>query len=197
MADDPLINETELRQRISWGDEAAFYTLYNHYRPLLRHFALNLTKSDADAEDILQETFIRVWLFRDRIEEVENMRAWIFTVSARVCYEFLRRQLNYRKKIESFSHLPGTKPEQPTPYDAFKLGEVSALIKEVVEAMPAKRRQIFQMSRDENLKPSEIASHLSLSVGTVKNVLTMALKEIRERLKASGHLIVVFLHIFF
>ncbi len=179
--------QDELFQRISEGDEEAFALFFRHYYRALSPFVLKFTKSQQDTEEVLQDIFIRVWLNRDKIQDIERIDAWIYKVASRECLSFLRNNLSGRKKLtdipdhQEFPDLRGY-----TPLDLMNLEEINQAIKNVVNDMPAQRKKIFRMSRDEGLKPSEIAEALSLSVSTVKNVLTICLKEIRTYLVQMG-----------
>lgn len=173
-------HEREVIVKVAEGDEAAFYQLFAHYMPLLRPFVLRFTHSEFDTEEVLQDSMLRVWLYRDRLEDIQDIRAWIFKVTARECLTRLRRQATDRRHKESFAL-----QEEPlafTPLDLLQGVELDLAIRDAIRKMPEKRREIYSMSRDLGLKPSEIARKLSLSVGTVKNVLSHALRELRERL---------------
>lgn len=178
-------NEPELVGDIADGDEQAFLQLFRHYSPLIRPFARRITYSEVDADEIIQETFIRIWLYRDKLPDIQNLRNWIFTVAAHESMRYMRKKLTYEKKLDKSrqEQLPAT---APTPEHYTQMGEVRRIIREVVDAMPPQRRLIYELSREQGLKPAVIAQHLSLSVGTVKNVLCLSLKEIRERLLKAG-----------
>ncbi|TDX00810.1 sigma-70 family RNA polymerase sigma factor [Dinghuibacter silviterrae] len=178
----------DVRQRIADGDEAAFTELFRHYYAQLRPFVQRFATTGADAEEILQETFVRVWLSRDKLPGITNLRSWIFTVASRQCLMALRTQLNDRKKITAFrQEAPVSTGEMPV--DSASLAEMTLLVAEAVNRMPPQRQRIYRLSREEGLKPAAIAGELSLSVSTVKNVLVIALKEIRDHLSASGHVV--------
>lgn len=181
-----LTDHREILQRISYGDERAYAIFFDHYYNRLRPFVIKFTKSETDAEEVLQETFVRVWLYRDRIAEVENPDLWIRKVASRECLSFLRRTLSDRKSLTDLSdNQDFIDRSLQTPHDTLDLNEVHSLIRIAVEKMPTQRRKIYQLSREEGLKPAEIAEELGLSVSTVKNVLSTALKEIRTFLIAS------------
>ncbi len=74
---------------IADGDEQAFYKFYTHYAGLLRPFLLSYTRSQTDVEDIIQETFVRVWLNRDRLHEIENLPGWLYRIASRVYLDHL------------------------------------------------------------------------------------------------------------
>ncbi len=179
--------QDELFQRISEGDERAYALFFNHYYRNLRPFVLRFTKSSADAEEVLQDVFLRVWLNRDKIIDIEHIDAWVYKVASRECLSFLRKNLSVRTTltgIKESEEFPD--PRGYTPLDTISLEEINRAIAVVVDNMPAQRKKIYQMSRDEGLKPAEIAEALSLSVSTVKNVLTTCLKEIRAFLVRAG-----------
>ncbi|WP_205509975.1 RNA polymerase sigma-70 factor [Longitalea arenae] len=191
--------EKELCKRIADGDEAAFASLFNRYYPLLRPFILKFTRSADKTEEMLQETFMRVWLNRDQLPEVENLRAWIFTIASRQCLQAIRTELNHRRKLARLQTREETRQEANTPFEFTQLAEISRLVSQAVNNMPPQRQRIYRMSREQGLKPAAIAEALSLSVTTVKNALVTALKDIRNHLGAAGHTIslVYFLVMFF
>jgi RNA polymerase sigma factor (sigma-70 family) len=80
-----------------------------------------------------------------------------------------------------------------TPADIIELQEIQGVVKQVVDQMPAQRKRIYRMSREEGKKPAEIADELLLSVSTVKNTLSQALKEIRAALSVSDTEWLIFL----
>ncbi len=191
----PLLAENDIRNRIAEGDETAFTELFGHYYSILLPFVSRFTRSEADAEEVLQETFVRVWLSREQLPDIDNLRSWIYTIASRQCLMVLRANLNNKKKINALYQQSPT--EQV--HDSASLAEITRLVGEAVSQMPSQRQRIYRLSREAGLKPQAIAAELSLSVSTVKNVLVLALKEIRSHLAESGHvfpLIYLLLHFF-
>jgi RNA polymerase sigma-70 factor (ECF subfamily) len=176
--------------RIAEGDEQAFMVLFKTFSPMIRPFARNLTQSESDAEDIIQEVFVRVWLYRDRFSEIQNLKSWIFTVTANECMRYMRQKLTYQRKTGELLTRPEN-PENITPLDYAQLNQITRLVTAAVDAMPSQRKKIYSLSRDHGMKPAAIATALSLSVGTVKNVLSRALKDVRDHLAASGISLIV------
>jgi RNA polymerase sigma-70 factor (ECF subfamily) len=183
-----LHNERELLLRIAEGDEKAFTDLFNFYYTLLRPFILKFSKLPEDAEEIIQETFIRVWLNRDKLIEIVNFHSWIFTIASRLCLMLIRKNLNNQKKAIAYDQKQLSNVSE-TPADSFQVAEITRLINKAVNLMPPQRKRIYRMSREEGMKPADIAKSLSLSVHTVKNVLVTALKEIRGYLLDAGHIV--------
>ncbi|MBV4356398.1 RNA polymerase sigma factor [Pinibacter aurantiacus] len=183
--DHQTYSEKELYARIADGDEQAFLLLFKTFSPMIRPFTRKITNSEADAEDVIQEVFVRIWLYRDRFTEIENLKSWIFTVTANECMRYMRQKLTYERKTDELVHRQPS-PENNTPLEYAQLNQISRFVKEAVEGMPAQRKKIYSLSRDHGMKPAAIAAALSLSVGTVKNVLSRALNDIRDHLVASG-----------
>lgn len=172
-----------LLDQIAQGDEAAFGLLFHAYLPTLQPFLLKLTHSLADTEEVLQETFVRLWMGRDKLTDVQNLNAWVFTVASNECYKYLRRK-NLRR--DGLSAL-GLHDEDDSTLHTVHFHEVSRLVAEAVRLLPNQRRRIYRMSREEGLRIPEIAEALRLSPNTVKNVLVTSLRFIRQYLEAHGH----------
>ena len=180
--------EQAQKLRIAEGDESAFTDLFNHYYPALRPFIWKFTGSQTDSEEILQETFIRIWLNRDKLPEIDNMRNWIFTIAANLCLLYIRKTLSTQKKENRYCQKQLAVSAE-TPAETFDYAEIMQLVNKAVERMPPQRKLIYRMSREEGLRPGEIAESIRVSISTVKNTLVTALKDIRSYLQEAGHLI--------
>lgn len=173
--------------QIASGSESAFAEFFSYYYPqlfsLVRRFSLN----DEDVREALQETFLQVWLQRDMLVDIQNMRGWLLRIATRQCRAVLRKNLVVQRS-ENMVYENELFESQTTPVsDPTTIAELSKLVRDAVMQMPEQRRRIYQLSREEGLKPSEIAVHLSLSVSTVKNTLVTALKQIRDHLARAGY----------
>ncbi len=142
--------------------------------------------ADIDPKEILQETFLKVWLNREQLPEIDNFRAWIFKIASREYLLALRRKLNYNRRLDAYAaSAPDLTPS--TPLEVTHLEEITRCIARIVSQLSPQRRLIYDMSRRQGLKIDEIAEQLSLSQQTVKNVLQTVLKSIREQLTSSGY----------
>jgi len=83
-------NEQSLFQLVSEGDEQAFNRLFHLFLPRLYPLIIKFTRSETVTGDIIQETFIRVWLYRDRLAEIDNPGGWLYTLAANKCNDYLR-----------------------------------------------------------------------------------------------------------
>jgi RNA polymerase sigma-70 factor (family 1) len=177
-------DEKSLAKQIAQGDEAAFSTLFYTYLDILEPFIMKLTRSAADTEEVIQETFIRLWMSRDKLEEVRSLHAWIYTIAVNECYKYLKKRST---RDNGLSALGMPSESDSSVLDGLHLKEVRQLVKEAVGQLSVGRRQIYQMSRDEGMKIPEIAKRLHISPNTVKNTLVTALRLIRQYLAKRGH----------
>lgn len=181
-------NESELLARIAEGDEAAFSQVFHFYYPRLLSFVSRFDQSSGNVDEAIQETFIRVWISRDQLPDIDNFRAWLFTIASREAIALIRKNLLKQKTGQAFlKNRPF--PDPATPAELTETREIKRLVGEAVARMPPARRRIYLMSREEGLKPAEIAARLNLSVSTVKNTLVSALQDIRRFLALHGHII--------
>ncbi|MEC5144166.1 sigma-70 family RNA polymerase sigma factor [Chitinophaga sp. 212800010-3] len=184
-----LHDNSELFQLISEGDETAFRQLFHIYAPHFRAMALRITQTEAVTEDIIQETFLRLWLSRDRLKEIALPHFWLRRIALYQCFTYLRKQAVHHKAIASLSPVQAVfTPEEDLTY-AFMREQVGV----AVQQLPPQAKRIYLLSREQGLKIPEIAEKLSLSPNTVKNSLVRSLHSIRKHLEQLGMLLPVFI----
>lgn len=188
-------NEKDLLLQVATGDEHAFRQLYNMYDGLLMPYLIELTKSNHIAEDLVQETMLRVWLNREHISTLEYPRAYIYRIAGNCAYSWLKSRL-IRKQAEqdkvSLESNAITAPESD-----LSLQSITGIVRQTIRNMPAQRSRIYIMSREQGLKPAEIAKALNISVSTVNNTLYQAVRSIREEVEKAGYLLPYWLIVFF
>jgi RNA polymerase sigma-70 factor (ECF subfamily) len=188
---DQSYTDTELFRLIAEGDETAFRLLFHRYVPELRPLIMHITKTAAVAEDIIQETFLRLWISRDKLVSIENPRSWLLRIVFYQSFTYLRRQGVHTRAMDVIaSRQDGGDKHNPTE-EALAYAQIVHLVEETVQQLPPQARRIYVMSREKGLRIPEIAKALMLSPHTVKNSLVSSLKTIRKRIEQSGHFIPV------
>lgn len=169
-------DDVELFSKIAAGDESAFGQLFHRYTPRLLPFIKKLTRNDLMAAELVQETFMRLWLQREKLNEIENPSAWIYRIASNVSINYLR-SLASRKKL-----LSGIAPVEETngPEILLETKELSRAIQLAIEQLPGQRQKVYRLSREEGLSHQQIADKLDISVNTVKNQIVASLKFIRQ-----------------
>lgn len=181
------IIESDLIRAVADGNEKAFEVLYTLYYQKLHKFLLKTVQGQEESTlDILQEAFLRVWLNRDRLMEIENFQAWIYKVVSTEALTQIRKELHLKTKADRLKSSLETEAQTLTPKH-LEISEIKAIVNQAVQRLPHQRRTIYVLSREEGLSPQEIAIKLNISINTVYNTLTVALKSIRQDLSKSGY----------
>ncbi|QEH41635.1 RNA polymerase sigma factor [Chitinophaga sp. XS-30] len=178
-------NESGLLQRISEGDEQAFAALYKIYVPRLVPVIRRTVQSEIMVNEVIQETFVRLWIGRDKLGGVRDAGAWIYRIAANVSYNYLKRRLVEQKALK----VAGTsRTEEHEDISAgIYLRELLGSVREAVQHMSPQRQKIYRLSREQGLTVPEIAAELGLSTNTVRNTLSSALDFLRDYLQKKGH----------
>lgn len=164
------------------GSYEDFNILYTIYADMLYNFILNLTKSPIEAQDILQDTFMRIWQTRERINLDLSFKTYLYTIARHLIIDSLRRQVDnivFDDYIcsEAFQKYSENDVERNISFDEFK-----ERVSKAKEKLTPKQKEIFELSREKGYSILSIAEKLQLSEKTVKNQLTLALKVMRAEL---------------
>ena len=172
---------------IADGDEDAFRQLFLKYAPFLQSRLNRLIKSTTEQEDIIQETFLRIWLHRNQLPDIEHWTAWLL----KICYNRAFTHL-YKQRCRQ-DMLAGLKPVESRneTWQDFELIVLKNAIAETVSRLPEQQRKIYLLNRENGLKIAEIAEKLHLSIQTVKNHLGLAIRSIRNTLEQDGYLFII------
>lgn len=186
-----LHSEKELFAEIAKGNDIAFRTLFYRFGPKIRPFILNIVKREDVARELVQEVFLRVWIKREELTQVQQPASWIYRIASNLALTHFRRQNIESKVLQSIQH-PVDDDELT---HAFNVKELQSLINKAVSHLPAQRQKIFKMSREEGLSRKEIAAALNISENTVRNQLNISLQAVQNFIEdASGYYIpVIFL----
>lgn len=171
-----------LRQLIT-GDADSFREVYEYYQGKIFLFALRLTKSEAEAKEVVQEVFVKIWERRERINPEKNFSSYILTITKNLILDKLKKAA--RDKIIQEKIYQNMLALQNTSVDRLIEKEFARLYQQAVDRLTPQRKIVFMLSREEELTYEEIAQKLGISTNTVRNQMSDSLKSIREYL--SGH----------
>lgn len=189
------LDERALLALIAEGDERAFERLFRFYATLLAALAMRMLRDEQAKQEVIQEVFLKIWINRDRLENVQQLQPWLRKITINECLMYIRRAASYREKLD----LIALEEERYTTdcADHLHIKELTQAVERAVHAMPPQRRTIYEMSRIQGLTAKEISGKLGLSHGYVRNTLSAALTNIRERLAPYIDItLVIFLVIF-
>jgi RNA polymerase sigma-70 factor (family 1) len=183
-----------LVQLLQKGNVEAFDSLFNVYSPKLFGFALKYLKNEHEAEELVQEVFVKVWEQRQSLKTEFSFKSYLFTIALNRIRKYFNRKaisLRYLENIQNVQVPIFNENLSNDDYDSLLLQ-----IKQIVEQMPPRRREIFLKSKMEGKSAKEIATELKISSGTVDNQVSEALHYIRIRLKKENISILLFAVLF-
>lgn len=174
-------NEQLLIQGLKNHSRKAFDEIYRIYAKRLFAYCKQYTKRTEDAEEIVQDVFVRLWNSRAIIRQEDSLRSLLFIMSKHSLINAYRANLNslvYEDYVDYQSELAVDDIANKIEYDEF-IRE----LKRALGTLPATQRKVIELSRLHELSNKEIAQELSLSEQTVKNQLSLGLKALRSELK--------------
>lgn len=184
MSANPIYDEHLLFARVAEGDEDAFKEIYRMYDRLLKPYLTELTHSPAQTGDLIQETMLRLWIYRDKLKDIEYPRAYVFRIAANRAFSWLKanagRQYTASEVTDHAEH------ERPAIESTLSVKAITDVVQQAIRSMPAQRSRIYLMNREQGMKPAEIAQLLGISVSTVNNTLHQSVKYIREQVEKAG-----------
>lgn len=174
-------NEKLLLEQISEDNEEAFSQIFHAYKDKLYAFIYRITGSKELSSDIVQDTFLKIWELRGKLFSIENFNAYLFRMAQNQAINQLRRMS--RETLILMERQKENNSSSETPEEELRYKNISAYIREIVHSLPPQQKAVYTLSREQNLKQEEIARQLQISISTVQNHMTQALRTIREKLK--------------
>lgn len=173
------LSDKELAEGISKGDEACFEALFKRYYVVVRKFISRFIEDDFQAaEDLAQEIFIRLWDRRYSIDSEKSIKNWLIVSARNSAINWLKSQNRKPEAASDIDEEIATSQDQDL--EGSYIRQLGAEIDKAIDALPAKRRTVFRMSRFDHLPNEEIASRLGLSVRTVEKHIELALRNLRK-----------------
>jgi RNA polymerase sigma-70 factor (family 1) len=179
-----LHNKQELFNRLASGDVEAFTSIFHFYTRKLYPWLLRKTKDPSIAEELIQDCFLKIWINRDRLRQMENPEGYIYRIAANLILDHFRKLEIEHKIINRFKQQNTTAFATSTE-NITDFRETQKLIDEAVSQLPQQRKIIYTLRQD-GLSYDEIAAKLGLSSNTVRNQLIAAGKFIRTCLSEHG-----------
>lgn len=163
-----------LLKLIKRGDQIAFQHLFYEYVDSLERFIMYYIHDREKAQELVLDIFTYVWEHRETLEIRLTMKAYLFQSAKNKAFTYIRdKKSSFYIEDMSFSDAGKNDDYQ------VELDELNRLIQEAVTLLPAKCKEIFKKSREENLTNKEIANSLNISEKTVEGQITIALKKIK------------------
>ena len=178
--DEPSLDA--LRDRLGEDDEVAFERIFRRLSEPVFRFVCGMVQDEALAHDLTQDTFAKLWRIRDRMDEVDSLRAYVFQMARNRVYNQQRAEKTRREHDEDLRqfHESASPPSPARDADASVL---RAILEQWIEELPDRQQEALCLRRQEHLSHDEIAEVMDISPSTVNNHIVRAMKHLRERLQ--------------
>jgi RNA polymerase sigma factor (sigma-70 family) len=171
-------------QRVAEGDEGAMADLVRALRPRTLRFLRQIGADPDAAEDLCQETFVRLWLARRRYEIRAKLSTFVLTIAYR-CYLNWRQSAGVRREVTNDAVGERLVSPSRNPEEWILAAYRRSQIRSAIDALPDGQREVFQMAHLDQMPYAEIAEILGVPVGTVKSRMWSAIRLLRRKLTSS------------
>lgn len=184
------IYEKDLIVRLKYGDQTAFELLFHFYYPGLVMFSTQFTTDRNEAEEIVQDFFVRFWQRHDQISLTDSLKSFFFLSVKNSSLNFLKHKKVEEKYIRKMTEMA----DRHLAYDPdlYVDSELQEKVKQAIDLLPEKCREVFVMSRLRGMRNDDIATELNISKRTVETQISKALKVLRVELKDYVALLILF-----
>lgn len=184
---------SKLIEQVKNDSSFAFQVLFERYSAKIYHFALGYLKNKDDAEEIVQEVFLKIWKSREKLETSKSFESFLFTIAKNAILNTIRKS-KYEQSYLSYAKLhPGKNILLDEELD---FNELKRAYNKSIEKLPARQKEIFLLRREKNLSNAEVAKEMGISVKTVENQMTSALAHIKGSLRNLGFSGIIFFELF-
>ncbi|MEM6784226.1 MAG: RNA polymerase sigma factor [Bacteroidota bacterium] len=177
----PVFEDRALIEAFQRGDEFAFVSLYNRYKAPVFGFCAKLLLDREAAEDVMQESFLRVYENRDRLLNAGAFRSWLFTIARNQCLNHLRTRGRTRPFPEHAPEPPA--PSRETPFRHLLKAEQVDLVNRFLGELSPEYREVIVLREYQNLSYDEIAAVTRNTVSSVKSRLFKARRKLGQFLQ--------------
>jgi RNA polymerase sigma factor (sigma-70 family) len=191
-ADTPY-NEKELLEQVALGNEQAFAALFHAWYPLLASQVLSIVRSVVITEEIVQDVFLKIWMTRESLRDIDNMRGYVWVMANNRSYTALRKiALEKAQKAGWLVDQANMPAQEEAPNDSFL-----SLLEVAIAKLPPQQQKVFLLSRRERMRQADIAAEMDITVTTVKKYLQRATEAISRFMKDHYPLLYPILHILY
>jgi len=188
-------SNTELIKLLKKGDIAAFDAIYNQYCHKLHQFVFMYLKQEEDAEEVVQEVFIKIWESREKVDVYLSFESFLFTIAYNSTMSLLRKRVSETKSREYLKSLQKIETEEKV-IDEIQYNELNNKVQSLLEQLTPRQSEIYLLSREEGLSHKEIAIKLNISESTVNNHLVTILKFLKSNIDSSLFINSLFIFLF-
>ncbi len=168
---------------IEQGNELAFNSFMNRYMDGLYYHSFGILYNKEMAEEIVSDVFLEVWKNRKKLFEIENIKAWLNTMTYRKSISYLRKEKKRNRDISMEGLTQFCFPVTESPADQIISVEEVQALNDAIEKLPPKCKHVFFLAKIEGLPYAQIAEMLEISLATVNYHISFAMTTLKKKLK--------------
>lgn len=173
-------------RRLQQGDEKAFRQVYDTYHQRLYAFSLRFTRAPEDAKEVVQNTFLKLWQHRARLDAARPLEPYLYRIAKNENLKFLQKAAHHHVGQEAIS--PRNERTAASPEQEMIFAEYQAAAGRAIASLPPKRKLVYEMTHQQGKSVNEVAFAMGISAQTVRTQLAQALQSIRVYLKQHANI---------
>jgi RNA polymerase sigma-70 factor (family 1) len=184
--------------RLNRHQNLTFEQVFEDYKQQVYNQVFLIAKSEYAAEEITQEIFIKLWMNKEALININNLGGYLYTITRNYSLNYLRKAASDSRLVNELMRVAVTCNNSTEA--SIAVAECRALISNAVNQLSPQRQLVYKLNKEEGLNYDEIATHLNLSKNTVKNHLMTALRFIDDFLQKNGvnpAIILIITHFYF
>lgn len=175
MPEPNLHNEKELLLRVSSGDQSAFGELMRAYHTGIYYAAYRLSGDQWMAEEVVQDIFLKVWLNRSSLSEINNFSAWLITIAGNMTLNAIKQSLRKKNDVKSWAADFYKEVHDSEPQHSY----LTDILQQALQRLSPRQREAYSLIKEQGYQRHEAATKMNVSPETVKTHLEQALRIIR------------------
>ena len=168
-------NDRRMIEQVLAGSEPAFRQIFNQHSQPIFNYVRRMTRSGTEAEDIVQETFIRFWVSRDRFDPGRvKLTTWLHRIARNLCIDHFRQRQRQEKQV------PVQSDNQDSPDTDYQLSARAAVVHKALMALSERQRSAIVLCHYQNFSQSDAAHILDLSVDALESLLRRGRSKLKQ-----------------
>ena len=185
------MSNSELILKLKAGSYKAFETIYDEYFDLLYGYIFGMIRSHAQAREIVQDTFIKVWLHRSKIDPELSFKAWLFKIAKNQLINDIKKNFADPVFEDYMIHCENNQLVAQADLE-FDMELFRIALQKAKHKLSPRQVQVFEMCKEEALSAPEVAERLKISEASVYNYLSQALSVLRNEMKELSLMFLLF-----
>lgn len=181
-------DESQILELLATGSEYAFTELFSRYRAKVYSIAFRFLRTEAAAEEVVQDVFLKCWLKRQEISQVKNLDAWLRTVTKNLILNRFRKLATEAAAQEEL----GRREQKVNDADHLLMAhQYQQILQAALSQLPPQQREVYRLAREEELSHEDIAIKMNISAMTVKSHMARALRYIRRYINSKIIILII------